>query len=106
MSRSAPSLFVSYRELGPPYGLRMNLATAGRVVGVMRPLLASALLALGSSFALVALHCGESIFAAAMLITPCSAAAPPVRGLCASQLVHSLRHPRHRSPERQRHLRI
>src|SRR2546425_12252500 len=87
MSRSAPSLFVSYRELGPPYGLRMNLATAGRVVGVMRPLLASALLALGSSFALFALHGRGRLFAAAMLMIACSTAAAPARGFGARQLV-------------------
>lgn len=70
-----------------PYGWGMHLATAGRVVGVMRPLLASALFALGSSFALAALRGGESILAAAMLMTACTAAAVLVRVLGgASQL--------------------
>ena len=53
----------------------------------MRTLLASALLALGCSFALVALHGGESIVAAAMLMTACSTAAVLVRVLGASQFV-------------------
>jgi len=78
----------------------MNLATAGHVVGVMRPLLASTLLALGSSFALVALHGGESIFAAAMLMTACSTAAVLVRVLGASQLVDHLGDPGHVSRDR------
>jgi hypothetical protein len=56
----------------------------------VRPLLASALIALASSFALVALHGGESIFAAAMLMTACSTAAVLVRVLGASQLVDHL----------------
>jgi hypothetical protein len=56
----------------------------------VRPLLASALFALGSSFALVALHGGESIIAAAMLMTACSAAAVLVRVLGPSQLVNDL----------------
>jgi hypothetical protein len=56
----------------------------------MRPLLASALLALGSSFALVALHGGESILAAAMLMTACSTAAAATRLLGATQLVQNL----------------
>src|SRR3989442_15676395 len=102
MSRSAPSLFVSYRELGPPYGLRMNLATAGRVVGVMRPLLASALLALGSSFALVALHGGGGIFAAAVLMTPCPAAALLGRGLGGGLVADPLDDPGPGSPDPQR----
>ncbi len=71
-----------------PWG--MHLLVAARVVRVMRPLLASALFALGSSFALVALRGGESILAAAMLMTACSAAAVLVRVLGASQLVDHL----------------
>ena len=68
----------------------MHSVAAGRVVVVMRPLLASALFALGSSFALVALRGGDSILAAAMLMTACSAAAVLVRVLGASQLVDNL----------------
>jgi hypothetical protein len=56
----------------------------------MRPLLASALFALGSSFALVALRGGESIIAAAMLMTACSAAAVLVRVLGTGQLIDNL----------------
>ena len=56
----------------------------------MRPLLASALFALGSSFALVALRGGDSILAAAMLMTACSAAAVLVRVLGAGQLVDNV----------------
>jgi len=66
----------------------------------MRPLLASALFALGSSFALVALHGGESILAAAMMMTACSAAAVLVRVLGASQLVDNLDDARHVAPDR------
>lgn len=68
----------------------MHLDRAKRVVGVMRPLLASALFALGSSFALVALRGGESILAAAMLMTACSTAAVLVRVLGARQAVDHL----------------
>ena len=56
----------------------------------MRPLLASTLFALGSSFALVALRGGDSILAAAMLMTACSAAAVLVRVLGAGQLVNNV----------------
>ena len=56
----------------------------------MRPLLASTLFALGSSFALVALRGGDSILAAAMLMTACSAAAVLVRVLGASRLVDNV----------------
>ena len=73
-----------------PYGWGMNPDHGPRVVGVMRPLLASALFALGSSFALVALRGGDSILAAAMLMTACSAAAVLVRVLGASHLVDNL----------------
>ena len=53
----------------------------------MRPLLASALLALGCSFALVALHGGESVAAAITLMAACSTGAAMIRLLGASQLV-------------------
>ena len=66
----------------------------------MRPLLASALFALGSSFALVALHGGESILAAAMLITACSTAAVLVRVLGANQLVDHIDNARHPTGDR------
>jgi hypothetical protein len=78
----------------------MHPAVAGSVIGVMRPLLASALFALGSSFALVALHGGESILAAAMMMTACSAAAVLVRVLGASQLVDNLDDARHVAGDR------
>jgi RNase P/RNase MRP subunit POP5 len=78
----------------------MHFATAGGVVRVMRPLLASALFALGSSFALVALHGGDSILAAAMLMTACSTAAVLVRVLGASQLVDNLADARHVARDR------
>ena len=66
----------------------------------MTPLLASALFALGSSFALVALHGGESMLAAAMLMTACSTAAVLVRVLGASQLVDHLDDSGHVSRDR------
>jgi hypothetical protein len=68
----------------------MHLTVAGPVVSVMRPLLASALFALGCSFALVALHGGESALAAATLIAACSTGAAAIRLLGAGQLVDDL----------------
>jgi len=62
----------------------------------MRPLLASALFALGSSFALVALRGGDSVLAAAMLMTACSAVAVLVRVLGAGQLVDNVEDTRSR----------
>ena len=56
----------------------------------MRPLLTSTLIALGASFALVALRGGESVIAAAMLMAACSAAAALVRLLGSGQLVENL----------------
>jgi hypothetical protein len=82
------------------YAWGMHLLISGRVVRVMRPLIASALFALGSSFALVALRGGESILAAAMLITACSTAAVLVRVLGASQLVDNLDDARHVARDR------
>ena len=60
----------------------------------MRPLLASALFALGCSFALTALRGGESFLAAVMLMAACSAAAAMIRLLGATQLVDDLDHAR------------
>lgn len=56
----------------------------------MRPLLASALFALGCSFALVALHGGESVIAAVTLMAACSTGAAMIRLLGSSQLVDDL----------------
>jgi hypothetical protein len=53
----------------------------------MRPLLASVLFALGCSFALVALHGGDSVIAAATLMAACSTGAAVIRLLGASQFV-------------------
>ena len=53
----------------------------------MRPLLASALFALGCSFALVALRGGESVLAAVTLIAACSTGAAMIRLLGTTQLV-------------------
>ena len=52
----------------------------------VRPLLASALFALGCSFALVALHGGETAVAAATLIAACSTGAAMIRLLRTRQL--------------------
>jgi hypothetical protein len=68
----------------------MHLVVAGRVVRVMRPLLASALFALGCSFALVALRGGESIVAAVTLMAACSAGAAMIRLLGTTQFVDDL----------------
>jgi hypothetical protein len=65
----------------------MHPAVAGAVVRLMRPLLASALVALGCSFALVALRGGESVVAAITLMAACSTGAAMVWLLGASQLV-------------------
>ncbi len=65
----------------------MHRAAAGRVVGVMRPLLASALFALGCSFALVALRGGENVLAAVTLMAACSTGAAMIRLLGTTQLV-------------------
>ena len=73
-----------------PYPLRMHLAVARRVVRVMRPLLASALFALGCSFALVALRGGESVIAAVTLMAACSTGAAMIRLLGTTQLVDDL----------------
>jgi hypothetical protein len=56
----------------------------------MRPLLASALFALGCSFALVALHGGESALAAATLMAACSTGAAAIRLLGRSRLIDDL----------------
>jgi hypothetical protein len=68
----------------------MKHSGAASVVRVMRPLFASTLFALGCSFGLVALRGGESILAAAIMMTACSTAALLVRMLGASQLVDNL----------------
>ena len=59
----------------------------------MRPLLASALFALGCSFALVALRGGESVAAAITLMAACSTGAAMIRLLGASQLVDDFNNP-------------
>ncbi len=56
----------------------------------MRSLLASALFALGCSFALAALRGGESALAAVTLMAACSTGAAVIRLLGASQLVDDL----------------
>jgi hypothetical protein len=53
----------------------------------VRPLLASALFALGCSFALVALRGGETAIAAATLMAACSTGAAMIRLLGTGQLV-------------------
>ena len=53
----------------------------------MRPLLASALFALGCSFALAALRGGESVLAAVTLMAACSTGAAMIRLLGTTQLV-------------------
>ena len=73
-----------------PYPLRMHLGVAWRVVRVMRPLLASALFALGCSFALVALRGGESVIAAVTLMAACSTGAAMIRLLGTTQFVDDL----------------
>jgi hypothetical protein len=78
----------------------MHPLTAPRVPVDVRPLFASALFALGSSFALVALHGGDSVLAAAMLMTACSAGAVLVRVLGAGQLVDHLDDARHVTRDR------
>jgi hypothetical protein len=56
----------------------------------MRPLLASALFAVGCSFALVALRGGDSIIAAVTLMAACSTGAAMIRLLGPTQLVDDL----------------
>ena len=68
----------------------MNLAERVARFPSVRTLFASALIALASSFALVALKGGESVIAAAMLMAACSTAAVLVRLLGAGQLVDHL----------------
>jgi len=68
----------------------MNVPSSAARSLCMRQLVAAALVALGSSFSLVALHGGQSVIAAAMLMTACSTAAMLVRALGASQLVDHL----------------
>jgi len=53
----------------------------------VRPLLASALFALGCSFALVALRGGESVIAAVTLMAACSTGAAIIRLLGTRQFV-------------------
>jgi hypothetical protein len=53
----------------------------------VRPLLASALFALGCSFALVALHGGDSVIAAVTVMAACSTGAAMIRLLGTGQLV-------------------
>jgi hypothetical protein len=62
----------------------------------MRPLLASALFALGCSFALVALHGGESVIAAITLMAACSTGAAAIRLLGSGQLADHLDDAGHR----------
>ena len=56
----------------------------------MRPLLASALFALGCSFALVALRGGDSVLAAVTLMAACSTGAAMIRSLGTTQLFDDL----------------
>ena len=65
----------------------MYLAIPGRVIGLVRPLLASAVFALGCSFALVALRGGESALAAVTLMVACSTGAAVIRLLGTRQFV-------------------
>ena len=60
----------------------------------MRPLLASALFALGCSFALVALRGGDSVIAAVTLIAACSTGAAMIRLLGTSQFVDDVNNAR------------
>ena len=66
----------------------------------MRPLLASALFALGCSFALVALRGGESALAAVTLMAACSTGAAAIRLLGSSQLVDDVNNARHVARDR------
>jgi hypothetical protein len=68
----------------------MHVRAPPLVSGYVRALFASALVALGCSFSLVALHGGDSVIAAAMLMTACSTAALLVRALGARELVDHL----------------
>ena len=56
----------------------------------MRTLLASTLFALGCSFALVALHGGESVVAAVTLMAACSTGAAMIRLLGANDIVDNI----------------
>jgi hypothetical protein len=58
----------------------------------VRPLLASALFALGCSFALVALRGGESVVAAITLMAACSTGAAMIRLLGTTHLVDDVYH--------------
>lgn len=80
----------------------MHLLMALTRVPMMRPLLASALFALGCSFALVALHGGESVLAAATLMAACSTGAVMIRLLGTSQLVDDVDNTRDVARDRQR----
>ena len=72
----------------------MHLARPDRVLRLMRPLLASALFALGCSFALVALRGGEHVIAAVTLMAACSTGAAIIRLLGTAQFVDDLDNPR------------
>ena len=71
----------------------MHLARPDRVLGLMRSLLASALFALGCSFALVALRGGEHVIAAVTLVTACSTGAAIIRLLGTARFVDDLDNP-------------
>ena len=60
----------------------------------MRPLLASALFALGCSFGLVALRGGDNVIASVTLIAACSTGAAMIRLLGTSQLVDDVNNAR------------
>jgi hypothetical protein len=68
----------------------MNVPSSTARSPTVRQLFAGALVALGCSFSLVALHGGDSVIAAAMLMTACSTAALLVRALGARELVDHL----------------
>lgn len=78
----------------------MNSHRLVRRFPAVRPLLASTLIALGASFALVALHGGDSVIAAAVLMTACSTAAALVRLLDSGHLVDHLDDTRHVARDR------
>src|SRR2546425_1556321 len=84
----------------------MHCATRCRVLPGMRPLLASALFALGCSFALAALRGGESALAAVTLMAACSTGAAGIRPLRAGQLVDDPHKPRGGAPDPQPVLRL
>jgi hypothetical protein len=68
----------------------MNVPSSTARSPTVRQLFAGALVALGCSFSLVTLHGGDSVIAAAMLMTACSTAALLVRALGARELVDHL----------------